>query len=127
MSAVTRSPRDDVKARGGGQRQHGGDAEQREESGVDVADAGGAGGGAEAEVDHLLESVRNRQGGAGCHHQRDAGHDELAAVRKQERQQALECGQAAFAVGIGLGGAGRAVRHCVSASDVRFVFKESSA
>ena len=57
-------PRHDVKARRGRNREHAGHAEQREKIQIDVLDALGAGG-AETEVDHLLERIRNRERGAG--------------------------------------------------------------
>jgi hypothetical protein len=56
------------------------------------------GGGAEAVVDHLLEGIGNRQGGAGRDQQGDPGQHELAAVGFQEGQQAAQGGERAFPV-----------------------------
>ncbi len=100
-----------VEARRGRDPEHGRHAEQREEGGVDVADAVLAGGGAEAEVDHLLEGGGDGQGGAGREQQGDAGKGELAAVRTQEGQQALEGGEAALGGRRGGGGAGGTLGH----------------
>ncbi len=72
-----------VKARRGGYAQYTGDAEQGQEIQVDMIGALDAAG-AEAQIDHLPECVRNRQGGAGRYQQGQAGHHKLPFIRGQE-------------------------------------------
>ena len=88
-----------VKARGGGQRQHGGHAEQRQEGACRRWPRWPRRLPAPKPRSIIcLNAYGNRQRGAGGDDQRNAGQHELAAVRAQEGQQALQGGEAAFAV-----------------------------
>jgi hypothetical protein len=68
----------------------------------------------------MLERIGNCERGAGGDQQRNPGQQELAAVRTEEGEQALEGGQGAHAGGFGILAVGGAIGHCLCSCSAIF-------
>ena len=84
-----------IEARGGRHGKHGGYAKKRQEVEINMFGAFHACR-AKAQVDHLLERIRNRQRGTRRDQQCYAGQHKLPLVGGEERKQSPQGGQAAF-------------------------------